>query len=89
MASALKFIANSFQSIVDSTSYVDLRGFLSLCIITGATFRPGILLVAIDKKLFVLELTMGFETNLNINEQRKKDKYQELLQALNSQFSSC
>ena len=32
--------------------------------------------------------SVGFETNLNINSQRKKDKYQELLQALNSQFSS-
>ena len=86
--SALKFIANSFQSIVGSTLYVDLPGFLSPCIITGDTFRPDILLVTKDKKLFVLELTVGFETNLNINSQRKKDKYQELLQALNSQFSS-
>ena len=86
--SALKFIANSFQSIVGSTLYVDLPDFLSPCIITGDTFRPDILLVTKDKKLFVLELTVGFETNLNINSQRKKDKYQELLQALNSQFSS-
>ena len=39
------------------------------------------------KKIFALEMTVGFETNLNINAQRKKDKYQELLQALNSQFS--
>ena len=65
--SALKFIANSFQSIVGSTLYVDLPGFLSPCIITGDTFRPDILLVIKDKKLFVLELTVGFETNLNIN----------------------
>ena len=86
--SALKFIANSFQSIVGSTLYVDLPGFLSPCIITGDIFRPDLLLVTKDTKLFVLELTVGFETNLNINSQRKKDKYQELLQALNSQFSS-
>ena len=86
--SALKFIANSFQPIVGSTLYVDLPGFLSPCKITGDTFRPDILLATKDKKLFVLELTVGFETNLNINSQRKKDKYQELLQALNSQFSS-
>ena len=65
--SALKFIANSFQSIVGSTLYVDLPGFLSPCIISGDTFRPDILLVTKDKKLFVLELTVGFETNLNIN----------------------
>ena len=46
--SALKFIANSFQSIVGSTLYVDLPGFLSPCIITGDTFRPDILLVSKD-----------------------------------------
>ena len=46
--SALKFIANSFQSIVGSTLYVDLPGFLSPCIIIGDTFRPDILLVSKD-----------------------------------------
>ena len=85
--SALPFIANSFQSIVGSTIYVDLPGFLSPSIITGDTFRPDLLLVTADKKLFVLELAVGFETNLNINAQRKRDKYHQLLQTLNSQFS--
>ena len=40
-----------------------------------------------QKTLLVLELTVGTETTLNINAQRKRDKYQQLLQALNSQFS--
>ena len=35
----------------------------------------------------MLELTVGFETNLNINAQRKRDEYQHLLQDLKSQFS--
>ena len=81
---ALKFIANSFQSIVGSTLYVDLLGFISPCIVTSDTFRPDLLLVTKDKKLLVLELAVGFETNLNITAQRKNDKYQQLLQALNS-----
>ena len=66
---------------------VDLPGFLSPCIITGDAFRPDLLLVTADKKLFILELTVGFETNLNTNAQRKGDKYHQLLQTLNSQFS--
>ena len=51
------------------------------------TLRPDLLLVTSDRKLFVLELIVGFETKLNINSQRKKEKYQQLLQTLNSQFS--
>ena len=78
----------SFQSIVGSTLYVDLQGFLSPCIITVDAFRPDLLLFTADKKLFVLELTVGFETNLNINAQRKGDKYHQFLQTLNSQFST-
>ena len=34
---------------------------------------------------FVFELTVGFETYLNITLQRKKEKYQKLLQTLNCQ----
>ena len=84
--SALQFIANPLQSIVGSTLYVDLPGFLSPCIITGYTLRPDLLLVTADRKLFVLELTVGFETNLNINAHRKQEKYHQLLQTLSSQF---
>ena len=73
--SELLFIAKSLQSIVGSTLYVDLPGFLSPCIVTGDTFHPDLLLVTADKRLFVHELTVGFETNLNINAQRKRDEY--------------
>ena len=85
--SALQFIANSLQSIVGSTLHVDLPGFRSPCIITGDTLRPDLLLVTEDRKLFLLELTVGFETNLDINAHRKKEKYHQLLQTLSSQFS--
>ena len=45
--SALQFIANSLQSIVGSTLYVDLPGFLSPCIITGDTLLPDLLIIII------------------------------------------
>ena len=70
--SALQFIANCLQSIVGSSLYVDLLGFLSPCILTSDMFRPYLLLVIADQKLFLLELTIGFEINLNITSQRKK-----------------
>ena len=43
----------------------------SPCIITGGALRPDLRLVTADRKLFALELTMGFETNSNINSQRE------------------
>ena len=86
-SSALLFIANSRQSIISSTLYVDLPGFLSPCIVTGDAFSPDLIPVKADRRLLVLELTVGFETNLNINAQRKRDKYQHLLHDLKSQFS--
>ena len=37
--------------------------------------------------LYLLELTVGFETNLNINAHRKTEKCHQLLQTLSCQFS--
>ena len=36
--------------------------------------------------MIILELAVGFNTNLNINAKRKKEQYQQLLQTLNSQL---
>ena len=65
--SALQLIANSLQSVAGSTLYVDLPDFLSPCIIAFDTLHPDLLLVTADRRLFVLELTIGVETNVNIN----------------------
>ena len=68
--------------------YVDLPGFLSPCIINGDRFCPDLLFVTADQKLFLLEMMVGFEAYLNISAQRNKEKYQQLLQALNLNFIS-
>ena len=52
------------------------------------TFHPDLIFVTADRKIFALELKVSFETNLNINAQRKKAKYEQLLQTLSSQFYS-
>jgi len=43
--------------------YVNLPGYLSPCIIMGDSLRPDMLLSTADK-LHIIELTVGFETNL-------------------------
>ena len=44
-------------------------------IITGDTFRPDLLLLTPNKSLYVVELTVGFKTNLHNNVDRKNAKY--------------
>ena len=73
-----------FKKKIIITYYYILLLLITIIIIT---FFLGLLLVTKDKKLFVLKLTVGFNTNLNINAERKRDKYQQFQQALNSQFS--
>ena len=72
--SALHFIASSLQCIKHSTLYADLPGFFSPCILTGDHLRPGILLSIDTDSLYIIELTVGFETNIDLNAERKHDK---------------
>ena len=86
--SALNFLATSFQAINGSSLYTDLPGFLSPSIITGYRLRPHLLLKTKENCLYVLELAIGFETNLNCNAVRKSEKYATLASELNRQFKS-
>ena len=65
--SVLNFIASSLVSAEQSKLYVDLPGFITPSVITGDQLRPELLLAIENKVLYVLELTVGFETNLNSN----------------------
>jgi hypothetical protein len=47
--------------------YVDLPGFLNPSIVTGDEYRPDLLLKTKDNCLYILELTVGYETNLRNN----------------------
>ena len=73
----LKFIAKSLQPVfnVHSSLYADVNGFLNPSIITGESYRPDLLYLIQSKCLYVLELTVGFESHLNNNAVRKKEKH--------------
>ncbi|CAB4017464.1 Hypothetical predicted protein [Paramuricea clavata] len=59
---------------------VDLPGFESPSIITGDEYRPDLLVfTSSDTHLYVVELTVGFESNLTNNFNRKKAKYENLI----------
>ena len=84
--SALHFVASTLQSVRNSYLYADRPGFLSPCIITGDQLRPDMLLFIGKTTLFMIELTVGFETNVNSNAERKHEKYHELTRDLSSDF---
>ena len=68
------------------TVYVDLPQCLSLSLITGDDLRPSILISTPSNTLYVLELSVCFETNLDDNARRKFKKYRYLLNDLTSKY---
>ena len=85
--SALRFLAQTFQSVNSSKLYVHLPSYLSPCIITGDSLRPDMILSTADK-LYIIELTVGFETNLANNARRKELKYRSLVTDLSNDYNS-
>ena len=74
--SILNSVAKSLQPVinVDSSLYADVNGFLNPSIITAENYRPDLLFLIQSKCLYVIELTVGFESNLNNNAVRKKER---------------
>ena len=80
------FIATTLRSLQHAKIFADIPGFLSTSIITGHDLRPGLLLSLSNKSLYILELTVGYESNLRSNAERKKQKYRELVQQLKNDY---
>ena len=84
--SVLNFLASTLSAIQNSTLYVDLPGFMNPSAVTGDSFRPDLLLTIGKKCLYILELTVGFESNLQVNANRKHQKYNDLIKEQESNF---
>ena len=56
-------------------------------VITGGNSRPDLLLTFKNTCLYILELTVGFETILSINAVHKTNKYQDLTLNLRQQYN--
>ena len=65
-----------------SNSVCRLSSFPSPSVITGDSLRPDLLLETADKILYILELTIGFETNIKCNAERQEAKYSTLVKNL-------
>ena len=86
--SVLLFLARSFSSLQNCSLYADLPFFSSPSLITGDSLRPDLALISPDNSLYLLELTVGFETNIEKNSNRKATKYKPLLRDLNYRYRS-
>ena len=75
----LEGIKLTVSPYVFSSLYADVNGFLNPSIITGENYRPDLLFLIESKCLYFLQLTVGFESNLNNNPVRKKEKYVNLI----------
>ena len=68
--SILNFISNNIPSQHFQNIFADLPGFPNPSIITGDTYRPDLLLMTKNNCLYILELTVGYETKLQNNIER-------------------
>ena len=82
--SALQVLANYFRANSGLSLYVVLPCFHSPSIITGDIFRPDLILATTDKNIYILELTVDFVTNLEVNAEHKRAKFQSLVENLKS-----
>ena len=84
--SVLNFIANTLLALPSCCIDADLPAFLSPSLVTGDSLRPDLLLITKTKTLYILELTIGFETNIKVNSDRKALKYNPLHHSLRSTY---
>ena len=73
--SVLNSPTTSLKAINGSSLYADMPGFHSPSIITGDELPPDSLLKTGTNSLYVLERTVGFETNLIPYSNRKRSKF--------------
>ena len=84
--SVLKTIADFIQSCNPELDiYCDINDYPSPSIITGEQLRPD-MLIRNNGTVYMLELTVGFETNLKFNYDRKTVKYSNLCDELRKDF---
>ena len=66
---------------------MDIPGFIRPCSFTGDSLCPDFPLVTRDKCLYILELTVSFESNLRTNSHRKQLKYKTLIREHQKNFN--
>ena len=59
---------------------------MNLSVITGAKNHHDMIVTQNESAIFVLELTVGLETNIDLNTKQNVNKYKEMLKSLENKF---
>ena len=86
--SILNFLATCLQTVNSTCLYADLPGYKTPSVLTGDIYRPDLLLQTSNECLYIVELTVGFESNLQKNSERKEGKYAQLIREQSEHFKS-
>jgi len=73
-------------------NFEHVPGYSSSSVVTGEDLQPDLLISnlesILDKCLYNLELTVGFESNLRTNAKRKAQKYRDLVLQQSNKYSN-
>ena len=75
------------SSIKSASLYANLPSFPSPSLITVDSLRPDLILV-LNTTVYLLELTVGYESNNKVNTDRKAGKYHPLPTNLRTEYIS-
>ena len=79
-------LLNFIKTAKNIKIHCDIEGYMNPSVITSEENRPDIIATENESTIFVLELTVGFETNIDLNTKRKAKKYKEMLKSLENDF---
>ena len=68
--------------------HADIPEFQNPSIQTGNVYLPDLLLVTPDKSLYIIELTVGYKTNLHKNVVGKRENYGDIVREQSKLFYS-
>ena len=83
----MQSLANYFRASQGASLYVDLPCLHPPSIIMGDNFCPGLVFVSHDNRIYILKLTVGFETDLEVNPESKRAKYQSHKETLKLKYT--
>ena len=62
------------ESVKSIDIYIDIPGYKCLAMINRENQKPGLIVIS-SNMLYLLELTAGYETNIDLNSKRKEENY--------------
>ena len=78
--SILAVLLNFIKRAKNIKIHYDIEGYMNPSVITEEENRPDVIVTQNESTIFVLELTVGFETNIDPNTKRKANKYKQEVQ---------